>query len=646
MSTSYLSAIGAPPVCTSLAFRPWLLRLLAFRLAECPVARGTTYYFANSGNDTTGDGSESTPWKTLAKAQAIHDASSGNIALLFKAGDAWTATSGSFLNVTKPDVTVSRFGTGINPAFRRNNLTYDGTWTWTNAATRGDAYSNVYSRSEANTIAIFRERYDTTRLYVRRSSIANVDANKGSWYQAGGILYINPINANNQYDAFYNNSDSEGFLIRSDGCRIDGIKVEGVGAHLTTPHNGMWGIKVIPTTGTGKITCVVSNCEVYCGATHLIGIGADGAGDASFALVCNTKMGWGMSDNSNWPTHFVGHSIYGGQESFLYDVEFVGGTVPDANRTTGAYIFPNDNAQGFYGHTIGGIYQQALAIAWRCRVSDTTRFMLPTIGAWGDLPSNAADLADTRGFIVDCEGICRRTQIEDATENKDSILGMGGLQTGENCVGINNIFRLSCPWQLAATTSLAYYQGTITGLQINGTFTFDISGWHNPNATHKAFLVFTAATQWQLSLYNCHIHWIGGLGNYCGLARTAYTDQIGISSGGAWNTIFSQRLPTGGTCFVGLNNSASYLANNAYSGISGKTDAGGGYSNDPYGVEVGPTFPGHRVEATSKLVSANTQLIRGYRLQYDAAWQPRNIISSAIGPFETEKSLEFYPPIS
>ena len=91
--TPYLQAVGAPPVCTSLAWRSWYVKLLHYRLAECPVSRAATFYFSDAGNDITGDGSQGNPWKSIAKAQKVLDASSGNVALLFKRGDVWQETA-------------------------------------------------------------------------------------------------------------------------------------------------------------------------------------------------------------------------------------------------------------------------------------------------------------------------------------------------------------------------------------------------------------------------------------------------------------------------------------------------------------------------------------------------------------------------
>lgn len=108
MGTVYGTAVGTPPVCTSMAFRGWVSRLIAYRLAECPVARATTYYFSQSGNDTTGAGTLASPWKTIAKANTVIAANpSGNIALLFARGDVWRETVTNTATIASGGATTS-----------------------------------------------------------------------------------------------------------------------------------------------------------------------------------------------------------------------------------------------------------------------------------------------------------------------------------------------------------------------------------------------------------------------------------------------------------------------------------------------------------------------------------------------------------
>lgn len=69
---------GTPPSILSEQHRTWITALKDHREANCPLARRTTYYFANAGNDTTGDGSQALPWQTVARCNAVLSPLSGN----------------------------------------------------------------------------------------------------------------------------------------------------------------------------------------------------------------------------------------------------------------------------------------------------------------------------------------------------------------------------------------------------------------------------------------------------------------------------------------------------------------------------------------------------------------------------------------
>ena len=88
------------------------------------------WYFSNNangnavGNDTTGNGSISRPWKTLSKAQKIiNTLGSGDTAnLYFDRGDKWTVSTGQTeyhfrVNVGGPRVHIDAYGSGNKPVF-------------------------------------------------------------------------------------------------------------------------------------------------------------------------------------------------------------------------------------------------------------------------------------------------------------------------------------------------------------------------------------------------------------------------------------------------------------------------------------------------------------------------------------------------
>lgn len=113
-----------------------LLLVLVILSAYSSTANAATYryYFSNNaagnptGSDTIGNGSQSAPWKTLAKAQAAINAlsSSDTAYLYFDRGDIWSAntaqistasTYGLLVISSNPTVHIDAYGTGNNPIF-------------------------------------------------------------------------------------------------------------------------------------------------------------------------------------------------------------------------------------------------------------------------------------------------------------------------------------------------------------------------------------------------------------------------------------------------------------------------------------------------------------------------------------------------
>ena len=81
------------------------------------------WYFSQSGNDTTGDGSIGNPWKTLSKAQTQIDTadSSDTVSLYFNGGDEWAVNSGAAVTTAifglavdseDPVVNIASYGSG------------------------------------------------------------------------------------------------------------------------------------------------------------------------------------------------------------------------------------------------------------------------------------------------------------------------------------------------------------------------------------------------------------------------------------------------------------------------------------------------------------------------------------------------------
>ena len=71
LGKTYSQLRGTPPSILSKAHNTWITGLKEHREANCPLVRPKTYYFANAGDDVNGDGSQASPWKTVARCNAI-----------------------------------------------------------------------------------------------------------------------------------------------------------------------------------------------------------------------------------------------------------------------------------------------------------------------------------------------------------------------------------------------------------------------------------------------------------------------------------------------------------------------------------------------------------------------------------------------
>ena len=105
-----------------------LLLILILLLIPFPVNAATyNFYFSDdatgnaAGNDTTGDGSIGTPWKTLNKAQwaiETYASASNTVNLFFDRSDTWDASAANMCNLTWPYTSsgalCSDWGTGID----------------------------------------------------------------------------------------------------------------------------------------------------------------------------------------------------------------------------------------------------------------------------------------------------------------------------------------------------------------------------------------------------------------------------------------------------------------------------------------------------------------------------------------------------
>ena len=157
----------------------------------CSNVWGATYnwYFSDdatgnaAGNDSTGDGSITTPWKSLSKANTqIASLSSGDIATLyFDRSDTWTFTSNNdVLTIRKSNVTIDAYGSGAKPIF-------DGDDSYPTGLTGSDVpyrYAITIANSGTPISTV-------TNVHINNLNIRNM-------YPGGGIAFSG-IDATNGY---------------------------------------------------------------------------------------------------------------------------------------------------------------------------------------------------------------------------------------------------------------------------------------------------------------------------------------------------------------------------------------------------------------------------------------------------------------
>lgn len=250
-------------------------KLLIFLLLLIPApAWGATYYVTKSGNDTTGDGSQATPWLTMYKAEVsattgdtVHvgagtyiedDGAGGNDCLVATDGIAWVADGAVILQSVSTAKVLSFAG-------NTNTISFTGDFTI-------DAES------------------DTTSCVLVNGNAANKTLS--------GATLLNPVT-----NFVLANSASAISTIAITGCEFSGVTTNGYGFNF----------------GTGATGWTISNCTGTFSAQYVAQTTAANSGTYTFSG--NTWTVTGL----NTATIF---NVYGtGAHSFTGNTLTIGGSV-------------------------------------------------------------------------------------------------------------------------------------------------------------------------------------------------------------------------------------------------------------------------------------------------------------------------------
>ncbi|XZE35864.1 hypothetical protein SH501x_001408 [Pirellulaceae bacterium SH501] len=593
-----LTALGNPPVCTSRAFQKYLAACLRFY--EDIVAnstRATVYHFSTSGNDTTGDGSANAPFQTLAKAQALHDAwsqSSAGIEFRFKRGDTWRKEAG--LNFTKSYITVADYGDSAlaKPLFTYFETPYS---AWSNSTARTDAFTNTYSVNQSGTVVWVREANCNSEQYIlqKKSSIAEVDATRGSWAVVSGVLYLHPrdgtapATSGRSYEAVLANT-AGGIYMRGVNCIVKRVRVDGYSAgHNDEPY------PIIANAGDG----VFYECEAYYGGYHEIGA----VGTATDYGFIRCRAGMDTVTAATGGTVFVSYNSSGNHEAFFYECVTVAGTLKQAPRTAGTGGW----GQPIYGHA--GANTCALQIAWRCK-SLPGDYQPAACSYFTNVPS-WTDIANCRAFQVEDEYL---TQFRQASMG-DTSQAFGMYATAVHNIRLNSLVRIARNESnlLGSDTPVSSDFGG-AGYAINTRFEI-LNAVPLTNINRTVYLVQSPGGL--TSKFHFCDFVFGGVGRQkytlCYLTDAIPSDPAYKTTAEAKNCRFLLNEPKS-TFSPGLNNDADKMVANAYSGRTHATTQNNAYSNDALAVKADP-------QAGNVLVTP--QSITGYSLQFDRLWRPR-----------------------
>lgn len=613
MAQLFNAIVGSLGLVTSSQLRRNYYKLLSRRFAECPLLRPTTYYFSPSGDDEFGEGTEASPWASLAKAQGIIDGSSGNMSLLFEKDGEWNETTG--LTITKNNITVASWGNGTNkPWFNCFIQKYSSGW--------GTPSGSRYQRTENNRIGNLRyQGWDAsksvTQVLSRQATAADCLSVANSWAWVSNVLYVNlgGTDPNTvQLEGVIANTNA-GILINNvDGARVDGMRLDGWGCDPTNPHNPQqYQVKGITQGANGYL---VTNCEGYYGGTHIFGH-YNGGGSGGIATFYNCQGGFTTQDAAG-ETIFNTYAGQGGQETIFHNCKAVAGTHPNG---TSAW---SQRGSSHYGHTSGGSNVLSLIIQWH-EPGETAvtagSYSVRYGGSYVHLPT--LSLQDPRCIVVG-EVIKDTLCIPNHWRAEHAFI---------NCHWKGN------PADIATGALMASGAATqlIGGVQINCVWEWDMT---SQSATLRT-LYNSLGTANVPRMWHCHLDVSVGTRTF----KLDYDTSSGssASSGGELvNCIIAAHSISSGSAKIGFNNLAANCRGNCYYGFSG----GSGTSNhDDYGnhankIELSERWlPFACPGPFATLVSSRDRVPQ---LEYDMLWRPRNPVAPSAGPIEAIPSADWW----
>jgi hypothetical protein len=224
------------------------------------VGEGKTYYVNRATGNNVNDGlTPSTAVKSIANALGRGDA-----AIVYVAPGVYDRSAGWGAATISRDVSVLKYGDGDVIISHHDVL------TWTLAAGQAKTYRQTRSGVQTVWDAKYPDANGDYQKYTNRASIAEVEANPGSWYNDGTYLYVQPS------DSRVPDADIRAYLGSTNCAVVSGavsVYVEGIKFH------GGSRVFQVRNTGTGANipNFYGKGCEFNYGSGSDAGLAIQGA---------------------------------------------------------------------------------------------------------------------------------------------------------------------------------------------------------------------------------------------------------------------------------------------------------------------------------------------------------------------------------
>jgi hypothetical protein len=627
MGTPYaLTPHGTPPVCTSLDFLRWRDAHIEFRLAECPIPRGTTRYVDFTLGNDSNNGTIGSPWKTVARVNDAVDAAStdAELSILFKRGEVWRMSGLTGLDaVGKNLLTIGSYGVGWRPNFTWFEVLSAAGWSLTS----GEAIT--YERTEASSVAWVREQNSFDSVLVKRGSVEAVEDNPGSWYWDGSKLYISarsakspythvlPTNSGLLYEVVYNNT-GYGIAVTGDSVRIDNLRVDGAGCVTTAQNNGGYGIWWAPVNPTD--CCVISDSEAYYNQAH--NIGTTTVSNGGIFTVVNCRAGWmsgtATASGATSGTVYVSYAGNGGQEALWVGNCNAAGNLPAAAVAYGTL----NSAAGILMHCSGD-NRFSLGLGYG-NYNDTPEYQVQSVAGFAGAPS-FSDLADCRSWIMDSKFRVRDANAADAAFAGVVTIGHGLV--GDDGVAINCHTEVRCVRDNDPSGAGRYIGGFAAQNQVLINNVIDLDWLDNVPFNTQPRALWYGATNTNVECYNSMI---------ATRVRGRAWASIGFIAGASIKLFNCHLISYSPIMRLRTGNNVDQLKNNEYANFWPGFKSGGsdGWDGDVTRTEDTVGVFANRVSSESPLLSANQHAVKGYTLEYDFYENPRIVAATARGPVE------------